>query len=306
MNEKPLGMTSKRTFVVACIPAFNEEKTVAKIVILAQKHVNKVIVCDDGSSDLTDEIAERLGAEVIRHNRNMGYGAALISLFNRARELGADIMVTLDADGQHNPDDIPKLVKPIVNGEADIVIGSRFLGGSTEEAPKSRVLGIKIITKLANAISYEELTDAQSGFRAYGRRAIELIRPKEQGMGVSMEILLKAKENGLKIKEVPINVNYKVEKPSTHNPIYHGLDVILSTIKYLSIRHPLLFYGVPGVIMLLTAIGFWIWTIQIFSVTRQVITNIVLIAIGATIVGLIIMTTAVILWVLASLIREIK
>ncbi|MEM2294019.1 MAG: glycosyltransferase family 2 protein, partial [Nitrososphaerota archaeon] len=295
-----------RTFVVACIPAFNEERTVAKMVILAQKHVDKIIVCDDGSSDLTSEIAERLGAEVIRHNRNMGYGAALISLFNRARELGADIMVTLDADGQHNPDDIPKLVKPIVNGEADIVIGSRFLGGSTEEVPKNRVLGIKIITRLANILSREELTDAQSGFRAYGRRAIELIRPTEQGMGASTEILLKAKENGLKIKEVPIKVKYKVKNPSTHNPIYHGLDVVLNTIKYLSIRHPLLFYGAPGVIALLIAIGFWVWAIQIFSVTRQVITSIALIAIGATIVGLMLLTTAVILWVLVSLIREIK
>ena len=112
---------------MACIPAFNEEKTIAKVVLLTQKHVDKVVVCDDGSTDMTGEIAERLGAEVIRHERRLGYGAAIQSLFRRARELGADVMVTLDADLQHNPD-IPVLVKPLWEGGADIVVGSRFLG----------------------------------------------------------------------------------------------------------------------------------------------------------------------------------
>jgi glycosyltransferase involved in cell wall biosynthesis len=236
----------------------------------------------------------------------MGYGAALASLFGRAREIGADAMVTLDADMQHNPEDIPRLVKPILDGEADIVVGSRLLDEHGEEIPKSRRFGIKTITKLANAASYKELTDAQSGFRAYSRKAIELITPTELGMGASTEILLKAKEKGLRIKEVPIKVSYNVEKPSTHNPLYHGLDVVLSMVKHMSIRHPLLFYGVPGIIALLTGIAFWVWTFQIFAATRQVVTNIALVAIGATIVGLMLLTTAVILWVLVSVVREAK
>jgi len=296
MSEKPK--------IVAAIPALDEEKAIAKVVIKSMMHVDKVIVCDDGSRDMTGEIARRLGAEVIRHDRNMGYGAALASLFERAREMGADVMVTLDADMQHNPEDIPRLVKPILNGEADIVVGSRFLDEGDKEVPKGRRFGIKVITKLANAASYKELTDAQSGFRAYSRKAIELITPTEQGMGASTEILLRAKEKGLRIKEVPIKVNYDVEKPSTHNPLYHGLDVVLSTVKHISIRHPLLFYGFPGALALVIAIVFWIWTFQIFAATRQVVTNIVLIAIGATIVGLMLLTTAMILWVLVSVIRE--
>ena len=150
------------------------------------------------------------------------------------------------------------------------------------------------------------MTDAQSGFRAYGRKAIQLITPTEYGMGASTEILLKAKEKGLKIKEIPIKINYDVEKPSTHNPIYHGLDVVLSTIKHLSTRHPLLFYGIPGLIALLVAMAFWIWTFQIFAATRQVVTNIALAAIGATLFGLMLLTTAIILWVLVSVIRETK
>ena len=297
---------SRKPFIIACIPAFKEEASIAKVIVKALRHVDKVIVCDDGSPDMTAEIAERLGAEVIRHKRNMGYGAALASLFKRAREMDADVMVTLDGDGQHNPNDIPRLVEPILNGEAEIAIGSRFLSEAAEEIPKNRRKGIEIITKLTKRHSYRDMTDAQSGFRAYSRKAIQLITPTEYGMGASTEILLKAKEKGLKIKEIPIKINYDVEKPSTHNPLYHGVDVVLSTVKHLSIRHPLLFYGVPGLIALLVATVFWAWTFQIFAATRQVVTNIALVAIGATLVGLMLLTTAVILWVLVSVIREAK
>ena len=262
-------------------------------------------MCDDGSTDLTGEIARRLGAEVIRHGRNMGYGAALSSLFKAARELDASAMVVLDADLQHSPSEIPRLLPPVVKGEADIVIGSRFLG---EEGgvPKYRGLGIRLITNFARGVSYREITDAQSGFRAYSRRAIYSITPSEQGMGASTEILLKAKEIGLRVVEAPVKISYDVEKPSTHNPLLHGLDVILSTVKHLSIRRPLVFYGVPGFAALLVALFFWLWTLQIFASTRQIVTNIALIALGATLVGLMLLTTAVILWVLISVVRETK
>ena len=296
---------SGRPFIVACIPAFNEERTIARVVIEAQRYVDRVVVCDDGSTDLTGVIAERLGAVVVRHERNMGYGAALRSLFLKAREMGADVMVTLDADGQHDPSYIPKLVEPILNGEADIVIGSRFLNGG-RGVPGYRRWGIKVITGLARRASYRELTDAQSGFRAYGRRALEAITPVECGMGVSTEILLKARDSGLRIKELPIEVNYDVENPSTRNPLYHGLSVVLSTVKYWSMRHPLIFYGMPGLATLVVAMVFWVWTFKIFAATRQVITNITLVAIGATMVGLMLLTTAVILWVLVSVVKETK
>jgi len=291
--------------VVACIPAYNEERTIARVVVEAQRYVDKVIVCDDGSTDLTGEIARRLGAEVIRHERNMGYGTALYSLFKAARELDASAMVVLDADLQHNPSDIPRLLSPVVRGEADIVIGSRFLEKEVG-VPKYRGLGIRLITNFARGVSYKDITDAQSGFRAYSRRAIDSITPSEQGMGASTEILLKAKEIGLRVVEAPIRISYDVEKPSTHNPLLHGLDVILSTVKHLSIRRPLVFYGVPGFAALLVALFFWVWTLQIFASTRQIVTNIALIALGATLVGLMLLTTAVILWVLISVVREAK
>jgi glycosyltransferase involved in cell wall biosynthesis len=299
-EEKEL---KERGPIIACIPAYNEEKTIAKIVLKTKKYVDKVIVCDDGSTDMTAEIAEALGAKVIRHERNKGYGAALASLFMAAREENASAMIILDADLQHNPDDIPKLLSSIIKGEADIVIGSRFLDGKGK-LPKYRSLGIIGITKLINRVSYEDITDAQSGFRAYSKKAIYSITPSEQGMGASTEILLKAKNHALRIKEIPIEITYDVEKPSTQNPILHGLDVVLSTVKHLSIKRPLVFYGGPGMIALLVALFFWVWTLQIFASTRQVVTNITLIALGSTLVGLILLTTAVILWILISVVRE--
>jgi len=297
--------SKERGPVIACIPAYNEEKTIAKVVLKAKKYVDKVIVCDDGSTDMTAEIAEAVGAKVIRHERNKGYGAALASLFKAAREENASAMIILDADLQHNPDDIPKLLSPIIKGEADIVIGSRFLNGK-KELPRYRSLGIKVITKITKRVSYKDITDAQSGFRAYSRKAIYSIMPSEMGMGASTEILLKAKEQGLRIKEIPIKIRYDIEKPSTHNPLLHGLDVVFSTVKHLSIKRPLVFYGLPGFAALLVALIFWVWTLHIFASTRQIVTNIVLIALGATLVGLMLLTTAVILWVLISVVREAK
>ncbi|MEM3366600.1 MAG: glycosyltransferase family 2 protein [Candidatus Methanomethyliaceae archaeon] len=292
--------------VIACIPAYNEERNIASVLLKTMKYVDKVIVCDDGSLDMTGEIAERLGAEVIRHERNMGYGAALRSLFKRSAELDPDVMVTIDADSQHNPEDIKRLADPVLKGEADIVIGSRLLVEGDNGMPKYRKIGVEAITKLAKAASYEGLTDAQSGFRAYSMRAVKSLLPTEQGMGASTEILLKAKRVGLTIKEIPININYEVERSSTQNPFVHGLDVMLTTVKHISMTRPMLFYGVPGLIALVTAAIFWVWTFQMFALTRQIFTNLALIAIGATIVGLMLLSTAVMLWVLVSVVRELR
>ncbi len=164
-------------FVIASIPAFNEEKSIAKMILETQKHVDRVVVCDDGSTDLTAEIAERLGAEVVKHDRNLGYGTAVQTLFRRAKEMQADVMVTIDGDGQHDPRDIPALIEPVLAGEADVVIGSRFLGDAekTNDVPTLRRWGIRIITGFANRSFDSSLSDAQSGLRAYGRNALESV-----------------------------------------------------------------------------------------------------------------------------------
>jgi len=295
-----------KPFVVACIPAFNEERSIGSVIVRTLKHVDRVIVCDDGSKDLTGEIAGIMGVTVVRHERNLGYGAAIASLFEEARRIGSDVLVTLDADGQHNPDEISSLVEPILADEADVVIGSRFLReGDSDLIPGYRKMGLRMITGLASGGSNGTITDSQSGFRAYSRKALESLSLTETGMGVSTEILLKVADNGLRVAEVPVRVTYD-ENSSTHNPLVHGLDVVLSTVKHLSMRRPLLFYGVPGFLSMCIAAVLWAMTLSTFTATRTISTNITLVALSATIVGLMLMTTAIILWVLIGVIREIR
>jgi len=188
------GLHKPKKLIVAAIPAFNEERTIAKLVLEAQKHVDVVLVCDDGSTDSTAEIAERMGADVIRHDRNLGYGAALKTLFGVARELDADVLVTLDGDGQHDPCEIPSLVEPVLEDKADVVLGSRFLNSKENGVPRYRRWGIRLISKLTGAASNHTFLDAQSGFRVYGRKALIGLDLVENGMGSSVEILMKAKK----------------------------------------------------------------------------------------------------------------
>ncbi len=286
------------------IPAYNEEKNIASIILKLKKIANKIIVCDDGSNDLTGKIAEELGAIVIKHDRNLGYGAGIGSIFLKAKEINVDALVTFDADGQHQIKDIEMVLEPIKDNNADIVIGSRFLNeGDTKEVPEYRKIGIKAITKLTNASLNEKLTDSQSGFRAYNQKVLNEITPSDQGMGVSTEILIKANSKKFKIVEVPIKVLYDGDT-STHNPVSHGSSVILSTMKFISIEHPLKFYGIPGLGFLISGLFFILWTLQIFGESRQIITNISLIGIGTTILGTILMVTAISLFSLVTVVKE--
>ena len=224
------------------IPAFNEEKNIASIITKLKKISDSIIVCNDGSSDMTEEIAKEMGVIVISHDKNIGYGAAIRSLFEKAREMELDSLITFDADNQHRIEDINSVFQPINEGTADIVIGSRFLDEQTDGIPNYRKVGIKLITKVTNLSIKEKLTDSQSGFRAYNKKALKEILVSDEGMGVSTEILIKGSDLGLKIAEVPIKVYYEGET-STHHPVSHGTSVIVSTLKFTSISHPLKFWG---------------------------------------------------------------
>lgn len=285
------------------IPAYNEEKNIGSIITKLSNEGYDVLVCDDGSSDMTGEIAKKLGATVINHEKNRGYGASIRSIFLKAKELNVDNLVTFDADGQHRIQDIPKLLIALEDHQADIVIGSRFLGDESTDMPLYRKKGIKAITKITNISSEIKLTDSQSGLRAYNNNAIYKITPSELGMGISTEILIKANQNKLKIIEVPIKVIYEGDT-STHNPVSHGASVILSTMKFISIDNPLKFYGIPGLIFLSIGLFFIVWTIQIFSETRQIITNISLIGIGVTILGIIFLMTAILLFSIITVVKD--
>ncbi len=268
-----------------------------------KKISDSIIVCDDGSSDMTSEISKELDVTLVKHEKNQGYGAAIKTIFQKAREIGSDILVTFDADGQHRIEDISFVTEPIIKNKAELVIGSRFLNLKSEEMPNYRKVGIKIITKVTNLSIKEKLTDSQSGFRAYSKKALEEISLTDEGMGVSTEVLIKASALGLIIAEVPIKVNYEGET-STHDPVSHGTSVILSTLKFTSIHNPLKFYGIPGLIFLIIGFIFIGWTIQIYSVEQEIITNISLIGIGCIILGSVLLMTSIILFSIVTVVKE--
>lgn len=290
--------------VLVCIPAFNEANKIVEIIEKSKKYAYAVIVYDDGSTDGTYELARTAGATVIKSPKNTGYGTAIRALFQAAREQNADIMITLDSDGQHDPDHIPRLIEPIHKQNFDIVIGSRFLSkDDREKIPRYRSLGIKTITKLTQSASYSGLTDSQSGFRAYNKNALTKINLFEDGMAVSTEILLRAREKNLLATEVPITVNYGTEDASTHNPITHGVGVLYSVLQYISLRHPLAFYGLPGIALLGVAALFLRNALHLFSTTGYVSTNMILISIGIAVVGVILLATAAIVYTLIALLK---
>jgi len=286
------------------LPAFNEEKNIASLIVKLKQITKTIIVCDDGSTDLTSKIANDLGVITVIHQKNLGYGAAIASLFSKAREIGVEVLITFDADGQHKIEDIEKILEPINKDKADIVIGSRFIKKESN-VPRYREIGIKTITGITNIITGSRITDAQSGFRAYNKKVLNSIVPSDHGMGVSTEILIKAIKNKFRIAEVPITILYDGDT-STHNPISHGSSVVFSTLKYVAVERPLTFYGIPGLIFLLTGIFFGVWAAQTYSEDGKLITNIALIGIGGVILGTILLITAILLYSIVGVIRERK
>ena len=289
--------------IIAGIPAFNEEKNIAVLITQLKKIVDKIIVCNDGSTDLTSKIAEELGVIVINHEKNLGYGAAIRSIFLKSKDLDGDILVTFDADGQHRVDDINKVINPIINGKSDLVIGSRFLDESEKEVPKYRKVGIKVITKITNATIKKQLTDSQSGFRAYSKKVLTELNPSDAGMGISTEILIKASSKNFRISEVPIKITYSGDT-STHNPISQGSSVIISTIKYTSIEHPLKFYGIPSLIFFIIGLSFTYAATQYYAEIGRLNTNLTIVAAGTVLIAVVLLITGILLYSLVSVVRE--
>ncbi len=299
----------QKPFVAVGIPAFNEEHSIARIIIEAQKYADTVIVCDDGSSDLTGKIAERLGADVIRHEENSGYGAAIKSLFSRALESGADVLVTLDGDGQHTATEIPQVIDPIIKGNSDVVIASRFIDDKgTAEMPFYRKVGAKVITKLVNSSSRKGVSDSQSGFRAYNRQALEQLSVSEAGMGASVQILLDACKNNLRISEVTGTCKYETGdiSTSTENPITHGLGLIMSIVKLVVEERPLMFLGLPGITCLIMGALFGVWMMNLYVASGRIVTNVALASIGFLLLGCFMISTAITLYAITRIASKIR
>ena len=288
---------------IVCIPAYNEEIKIKDVIKKALLHADEVVVCDDGSSDNTAALAKKAGATVVSHKTNQGYGAAISTLFDYCRKNNAEIMVTLDGDGQHSPDQIPDLINVIIKHNVDVVIGSRSLKDD-KNLPSYRKTGIKKRTSTINSATNLKVTDSQSGFRAYSKTAIDLIRPTESGMSVSTEILLKISNNGLSIAEVPITVSYHGDT-STEHPVKHGSHVIGTTLKYVSIKHPMYFYGIPGIILFISGLIMGVSFLDGYldPVAPKVLYGLILGSIISILLGSMMIITSILLFSMANLIR---
>ena len=215
--------------LVVGIPAFNEERSIGKVIAASARHADRVLVVNDGSKDDTALIAWSLGAVVVSHIKRMGYGVAIRDCFVWAVQHNADALITLDADGQHDPSEIPIIRNALRETNADVVIGSRR--ARPEGMPTYRWLGKRILDHATNVRVGEELVDSQSGFRAYSRRAIQTLSPTESGMGADSELLMRAKKTGMCIVAVPVAHRYIGLETSTYNPARHWFDVLFAVMK---------------------------------------------------------------------------
>lgn len=289
--------------VIAVIPAYNEEIAIGSVVLKTKPHVDEVFVVDDGSSDYTVSIARAAGAIVVRHENNNGYGGALKTCFKIGKESNADVMVILDADGQHDPNYIENLLDPIQNGEADIAVGSRFMGNLENNIPAYRKIGMRIIDAITNSGMKTKVSDSQSGFRAYSRKAIFSLNINGDGMGAGAEILLDAASKNLNIAEVPITVRYDVGKHSQH-PVVHGLSVVTSLIQLFAEKHALVSFGTIGLALLMIGLFEGISVVNIYDLKHELALGTALISVMITLIGTYLMFTGVILYVVRDLIER--
>ena len=242
----------EEAFIIVGIPAYDEEVGIGSVILDSHTYADEVIVVDDGSKDRTVEIARKAGARVIEHKTNKGKGAAIRTLFTEVQEFTGDVdmLVLIDGDGQHISRNIPDVAEPVLNGEADIAIGSRYLGQEETETPVYRRFGQKVLDLMTTGSSKKHLTDTQSGFRVISLDAILRLDISTDGMGVESEMISKAIERGLSIQEVPVSVRYEGVDGQTHNPLRHGLTVLIFIIQLVRDRHPLIFFSIPGLLSL--------------------------------------------------------
>ncbi len=285
-------MSSNRDPIVVCIPVYNEEKSIAKVIVNARKFSDAVLVCDDGSSDMTGEIARALGAKVIRHERNLGKGAALASLLLEASKLRPSVVISIDGDGQHDPADIPRIIRPVLDGEADLVVGVRPMEKGV--MPTERIIGNKVLDGVTSRKAGMRIKDTQSGFRAYSLQALERVDFTEKGMSVESQTLIDAAKVGLRIAEVPIATTY-ADIVAKRSPLRQFSSILDYVITRTIADSPLLYLGLPGLVGVVIGVLAGLRVLDIFVSTRQIAIGTGLISVTLVIVGSVMLATSVIL-----------
>jgi glycosyltransferase involved in cell wall biosynthesis len=278
--------------VVVAIPAFNEDRFIGSLVLKLRACGKSVLVLDDGSTDATAAVAEAAGATVVRHLTNKGKTAAVQTIFQEARRMNADVLVLLDGDSQHDPAEVDQLAAAIVEGGADMAVGSRF-AGIRSRIPRWRVVGQHALTLATNIGSGVALTDTESGYRAFSRRAIEQMRFKGSGFALEPATQFQAKQHGWKVLEVPISVHY--ELPMKRNPVWHGMGQLDAIFRLVAEHRPLLFFGVPGLVLLLLGLLLGVQVTRIYQETLQLAVGYALITVLLALVGVLTTFTGIVL-----------
>jgi len=281
--------------IIAGMPAFNEDKYVGSLVLKVRQYVDEVFVVDDGSSDDTARIAKLAGADVIKHETNKGYGAAIQTIISEAKKKDPDILVILDTDAQHDPREIPNIIKPILENAAECVIGTRRK--QQKKIPFYRRIGQKVILDSVRVLSDETLTDSECGFRAFSRLAYNTLELREKGMSISAETVAEAARHNLKIAQVPVSVTYH-EDGSTLNPVKHGFNVMASIVSMISEQRPLYFFGLGGIVLMTIGFAFGIRVLNMFTVNQVLPVGNTMISVLFLVVGSFSVFTGLILRVL--------
>jgi glycosyltransferase involved in cell wall biosynthesis len=291
MNPTNPTDSSNRLRILVGIPAYNEARSVGSIVLQAKQYCDEVIVVDDGSTDNTARIAGLAGACVVRHNHNEGYGAAVLRILAEAKKRNPRVLVLLDADSQHNPDEIPSLIRRVSEG-FDVVIGSRQ--AQREKTPTYRRIGQKVLLRSGRLIERHDVSDSESGFRALSAKAIDELELKEKGFASASEMIVKAAEKGLRMAEVPISNIYTADG-STLNPIRHGVEVLNRILIMISRRRPLFFFGVLGSALLAAGLIIGLRVLNIALAARELLIGSTMLTVLFLVAGMLSVFTGIIL-----------
>jgi len=216
-------------YVWVVIAAYNEARVVERVIADVRHCGFSTVLVDDGSSDATAEVAERVGAVVVRHPVNLGQGAALQTGIEFALRKGADVIVTFDADGQHRATDIAGLVDALARHSVDYALGSRFLGGATDLPPVRRRL-LKAATWFTRITSGLSLTDTHNGLRAMTRRGASAIRLRQNRMAHASEFLYQIAASELKYVEVPVTIEYSAYSLAKGQKLGDALSILVDLL----------------------------------------------------------------------------
>ncbi|MGC9334762.1 MAG: glycosyltransferase family 2 protein [Anaerolineae bacterium] len=289
--------------VVAIIPAYNEERYIGSVVLKTQEYTDEVIVVDDGSADRTASIAGLAGARVVRHGVNRGKGNALNTGFRAARSLHPQAIVILDGDGQHLPEEVPCVLAPILAGEADIVVGSRYLRNPCS-VPRHRVWGHRAVNLLTDLGSGVSVSDSQSGFRAFSPRAVEAISFSSSGFSVESEMQFLAHDHRLRVVEVPITADY-TDRPK-RSVLNHGLKVLNGVLRLMGQYRPLLFFGVPGLAVLLVGLGWGVHAVDVLQRSQTLAAGYALLGVFLAVLGSLSLFTGITLHSVRGILQDLQ